>query len=249
MLMQVALGLVAAACLVFAVLNCFIKRNNQYFALLKGLGLMTLICLGLTSASYKNAFDGYSILLVISLLPVFVTLYTFSSTEKAQTENKTEFQDEIGTVQNYDFAKQRKTTKRFTLSKISILLNGAAYLASTACIVFCGLYIGVESVFGYLAGLFLGVAATFLEFLIKKQNVKDNLITFFGKMLFFVSIGLLLTAIIQVLLYAADVTNILFSCALLAYAVYLAMEVEYPNNYSHLAYYAAMFLLFSSIAF
>lgn len=241
-----SLGLVAAASLVFAVLNCFVKRDNQYFSLLRGLGLITLICLGLTSASYQNAFDGYSILLIISVLPLFITLFNFSSAEKTEKQSQ-QFQDDLGTVENYGFNKKQK--KHFSLSKISILLYGAAYLASTACIVFCALYIGVESVFGYLAGLFLGVAATFLEFLIKKQNIKGNVITFFGKMLYFVSIGLLLTAIIQILLYATTLTNILFACAMLAYAVAIAFEAEFPNRYAHLAHYAAMFLLFASIVF
>ena len=82
---------VAAA--ILAVSVCFSKKNKTLYFLLQTLSLIALVCLGLVAGNYKNNFSGYTIFLILAIIPQFISLFDLSEylkTKAIKTEENTE---------------------------------------------------------------------------------------------------------------------------------------------------------------
>ena len=74
--------LMLVACLALAAALCFVKRQSQFFIVLSCLFYAALICTGVCCASYHNTFNGYSILIFLSVLPLLLTLFKLKGAEQ-----------------------------------------------------------------------------------------------------------------------------------------------------------------------
>ena len=230
--MIAALVLILVAVVVAAVLLCFIKRTSAFYLPLALTSIVALVCAGLTSASYKNAFDGYSILLIISVLPLFLTIFEFKTTNKTA-----------------DNISQEGKKLRFGVFNLDKTIKGFAYCVSAFCIAFYALYLGKETPYSFLIGLFLALACTFLDFIITKNSLLTNLFGFFEKFLMFLAASLLVSTILPCLLYSFALQNILFSLACACYASHIILNMYLPNKFNNLSLFASFLLLFASIVF
>lgn len=226
LLIAVILMFVASASLSVAL--CFVNEK-KFSTPINLLHFISIVCLGLTAITYSNAFNGYSILLILSVMPLFFTVFDFKFEIKPN---------------NID--REIQSQKTFDLGKI---IESLAYLLSAFCIAFCSLYLGKESPFGFMAGIALGFALTFLHFIIKKQSMTTNLFDFLQKLFTFIGVGLLLGAIITTLLYSVALTNILFSISCLLYATYIVLNIYIPNKYNHVVMTVALMILFVGLVF
>ena len=267
--------LMLVACVALSAALCFVKKQSPFFVVLKCFFFASLICVGVCCASLRNAFDGYSILLILSALPLFFTLFALKSNSGAEnfsaqmnyeeknasaqfendpknyhenTQNFDNFATEKNTQNDVKFSKNGKKPALFA-PNLTKILQGTAYAISAFCVAFCALYLGKESPYGFLAGLALGVALTFMHFLIKKKNVLRDPWGFCADFLNFLAVGFLVCAILPALLYSFALDNILFSIACLTYAAHILLETYLPNKFNHLALTAAYLLLFATIVF
>lgn len=258
--------LMLVACLAISAALCFVKKQNSAFVLLRCAFFASLICVGICCASFRNTFNGYTILLFLSVLPLFFTLFenrnveNFSADETLQNANRNaDFEnaernknqknfDDFSTENGEKNAKNGKKNAIFAPNWAKIL-KGLTYAVSAFCIAFCALYLGKETFYGFLAGLGLGLALTFLHFLIKKRSVLRDPWGFCADFLTFFAVGFLISAILPTLLYSFALDNILFSVACLSYSAHLLLEIYLPNKFNHLALAAAYLLLFATIIF
>ncbi len=267
------------ACLALAVAVCFTSRNKFANLFLSFLSLIALICLCIVCASRQNDFSLYVILLILSITPMFLKV-GFSSSERKQIENqknqpkKSENQEndeseesleaetiksqENNKLQTENLENQQSQEKINAFVPVNIfekygnLVAGVSLMLSAICIVFCALYLGVESVYGILAGIAIGFALTFLDEIIRKSHKKATTsgqiwAIYLEKFLFFVSAGLLLACVILALMYSLALPNILFSLGALLFAIYVLMEIYLKNRFNHLIYFASMFLMIATI--
>ncbi len=245
------------ACVALSVALCFVKKQSPFFVVLKCFFLASLICVGICCASYRNTFNGLSILLFLSVLPLFFTLFELKIENK---DSKFSYLQEPENKQDFDFSAENDFENFETNSKNgkkraifapnwTKLMSGMAYAVSAFCVAFCALYFGKETFYVFLAGLFLGLALTFLHFLIKKRSILRDPWGFCADFLNFLAVGFLLSAILPALLYSFALDNILFSVACVSYAAHLLLETYLPNKFNHLALTAAYLLLFATIVF
>ena len=196
--------------------------------------------------AFKKDYSGYSILLVMSVVPMFLNVCfpKFETSKESKSEENSSFSEQNNT---------NASNNAKNLQNYGTLVGGIAYFISSLILAFCGLYVGKESAFGILIGLSIGLMLTFLHMIIKKEHKsktkKQTLLLFFEKFLHFISVGLLLSSIAVVMLYSTNLSNILFSVGTVAFSVHVLLEVYYKNNYNHIAYFVAMLLMFSSIIF
>ena len=214
---------------------CFVK--NSYFKVALQIGMyIAIICTALSCMAYKNSFGGFSIILIVSVLPMFLTVIKSPQKQKIDEEN-TEISN-----------KNAKNARIF--ENIAVILPNLAYPLAAIALSFCSLYLGKETAFAILAGLALGIFLTFLDFIIKKEkveNTKDYFKKFGLKTPVFLAVGLCLSNIVIVLLYSFALSNIMFALGLLLFAAYLLLKVYFDTKFNHLTYILAMFFMFLAI--
>lgn len=223
------------ACVCMAVAVCLVKNNKLSF-LFKSMGFVFLICLGIVVANYKNLFNGYSILLILSTTPLFLTAFDIKFFKEENTDKKNSQEDENKTAEKQKLLNQ--------------LVKGCAYLVSCICIAIAAFYIGKESFWGILAGVAFGLALTFLDFIIKKHyknNFGKALTVFIVRFLQFAGIGLLVGSMLCALLYSFALTNILFAVGALSYCVHIFLDIYLHNRFDYLPYFLGAFLMLSTI--
>lgn len=214
---------------------CFVK--NSYFKVALQIGMyIAIICTTISCMAYKNSFGGFSIILIVSVLPMFLTVIKPPQKQQIDEEN-TEISN-----------KNAKNARIF--ENIALILPSLAYPLSAIALSFCSLYLGKETPFAILTGLALGAFLTFLHFIIKQEkfeNTKDYFKKFGLNIPIFLAIGLCLSNIVIVLLYSFASANVLFALGLLILGAHLILKVYFDTKYNHLTYILAMFFMFLAI--
>ncbi len=233
----------ASACLILAVALCFVKNHKTAGFLLRTGLLIAVTCFGIVSATYGKIFSGYSILLILSSLPIFLSLFDlkgFLAEKQAKSLEKpfddANWQEDFEENQNED-----KKQKHLFQNSNGSLINSICLLISAICIGFAGLYIGTETAYGFLIGLAIACASTFL-LMIKKEDV--NLFDVLSFFLVFLAVGICFGQIITVILYAKTITNIIYCIGALLFGCYAILSTYKKTNYNHFAYLLAMITLF-----
>ena len=262
---------VAAA--ILAVSVCFSKKNKTLYFLLQTLSLIALVCLGLVAGNYKNNFSGYTIFLILAIIPQFISLFDLSEylkTKAIKTEENTEtnieeiteieknvtenISEENVSEENFSDAenkkkkvkkkKRKKESKHHFLNSNGLLLKSVAMVMTSICLGLAGVYIGMETFYGFLIGVALACALLFLLLIIKKTiNPYDVLSYFF----MFLAIGIIIGQIATVLLFSFNLTNILFSVGALIYCVYVGLSAFVKSNFDNMAFFVAFFCLISTL--
>lgn len=226
----------SVATLILAIIECFFKKHKAVSFSLQFFTLITLILTTFTVAHYKNNFSLFSIFLIVSIVPQFLTVFDFEKFfgKKKQT--------------NIDLSNEEveKNTKNFIDFKANggLFVKSLGIFATSVFLVFCGLYLGKETIFSFLLAISIALFSTFI-LLLKKKNL--NLFYILSHVFLFAAIGLSLAHILTVLLYSFNLTNILFSVGLLAYAVYCLVFVFTKNKYSNLIYLLSVATMISTI--
>ncbi len=249
------------ATLILAVSSCFVLKNKSLSFLLKVFSIVSLTCLAIVCANFKNNFSGYAIFIILACLPQLLTLFDLkgyletkkealkqAEIEKSQPKEVTE-SDKIDDFDSFDITelsqneekpkKEKKSNTRL-LESNGTLLCSIAFLLTSVCFGLSALYIGKETFYGLLLGVALAFAMTFLLLIRKKEhNIYDTI----GMFLIFLSIGIILGQTLIVLLYSFDLTNILFCLGMLVYGVYIVLDLHLKSRFDHLAYFVAIMLM------
>ncbi len=243
-MLMIALILMFVATAIFAVLNCFIKRDNPLSTFVKNLSLIVLVSLGFVCANYKNNFSGYSIFLILSVIPLFLNSFDFKNyLLKLKSSIKEEtFPVEMETDLTQDSAKKEKS--HYFVNSDGTLIKNSTLCISAFLTGLAGLYLGKESVFGFLIGLATGFAVTFLYLIIKKEKNPYNILSFF---LISLAFGILFGQIISVIIYSFSIVNILYCLGSISLMAFIILNRYIKSEYCNLAYFAAIILLFVSI--
>ena len=229
-----------AATIIFALVGCFVKKSTPAFFILKAASIMSLAFFAMLCANYKQSFDGYSILLILSVFPAFLTLIDLKSYIDQKREQKTS--EEIFADANNLPKKQKKDGK--LLQSNGQILFGVAALLSAICISVSSLYKGVESVYSFGLGLSIGFALTFLAIIIKKNLPAFDLLNLF---LIFISVGLLLAQILMVVLYSTALANLIFCAGAVIVCIYNLLKIKFNGKFLDLIYFLGMICLIASI--
>ncbi len=229
MLIPVILSLVGIIILV--AVGCFFK-NSPISVLLKSLALIGTLALALSCAIYEGTFYGYSIFLILSVAPQFLSLINLKEIFKPKQSPALE-------------ADEKESEKKHNLAKSdNSLMNAIGIFLTSVCLGFCALYLGKETAYGFLIGIAVGLAVTFLLLALKR---KTNLFDITSCFLMFTGAGIALGHIISVLIYAFSLINILFAAGLLIYVIYVALTVFWKSNYTQIAYYLSMITIFITL--
>lgn len=241
-MLMIAMILMMSASALLAVAICFTKKNKFLNFLLKATFFIALICSAVVCANYKNNFSGYSVLLILSVVPMFLNLFDLKSYLENKQKQSIEESQQIN--ENEQFEEKPPKKPSLFLSSNGKILTSIATLMSATAIGFAGLYIGVETVYGFLIGLAFAFAGTFLLLIIKKSF---NIFDLAGYFLQILASGILIGQIITGLMYSFALANILYACGALLFCVYVAISNFLKSNYDHLAYLVAMLMLFVTI--
>ena len=239
-MLKVSVVCLLAATIIFAILGCFVKKNTPAFFLLKASSIMSLAFFAMLCANYKQSFDGYSILLILSVFPAFITLFDLKSYIDNKKEQKTN--EEIFAEANNLPTKQKKESK--LLKSNGQILFGLATLLSAICISIASLYKGVESVYSFGLGISIGFALTFLAIIIKKNLPAFDVLNLF---FIFISTGLLLAQIMMVLLYSTVLANLIYCAGVAVVCLYNLLKIKYNGKFLDLVYFLGMICLIASI--
>lgn len=248
-MLMAALICMFVATVVLVVGVCFLKNNKTLAFLLQTFSLVSLLCLGFVAAVYKNNFSGYSIFIILSIAPQFLAVFDFKeflnlknvSQEELPLETKYNSFEDDG-IENDSNIKKHK--KHHFIKSNGSLFNSIGILLSSVCIGFCGLYLGIETFYGFLIGLALACSGIFLLLIVKKTLNPYDLLSYF---LMFFGIGILLGQIATVLLYSLSLANILFAVGALIFAVYVSLKAFIKNRFVNIAYYLAMMCLICTL--
>lgn len=234
-MLKVAMICMLIAVVVLAVGVSLMKKSSPLTFLLKTLALIALVCLGFVVANFKDDFSGFSILVILSALPMFLTSFDLKQLlEKEDKSQEAEMQ----------LAPQETGKKNLLAQCKSNLLAGIGIFLSAVCLSIATLYIGKESFFGALLGVFIGGAVTLVFLALGKiKNPFDIIFT----LLIYVSIGLMLSNIVLALLFSFSTANIMFCLGCLLFGVYAALSTMFNKNYLMTVYYASAILLVLSI--
>ncbi len=210
--------MVSCACMAVAV--CFVNDNKLAY-LLNNFGVALLICAGLATATYKNTFSGYTLLLTAAAAPLVLSVFRNKLFEENQVWAR--------------------------------LIKSMGYLLSSAAIYVAMLYIGKETYYGALLGVGIGLLLTFLNIIIKKKYKNDEKNHFFLEILLdfvkFLSVGVILGAVVCALLYSTALPNILFAVGGFLFCGHIILNNFISNKFTTIPIYLAMLVFFLSILF
>ena len=253
-MLMIAMICMLVATIVLAVGSCFFNKNKSLTHLLQTFAFIALLCLGLVAANYKNNFSGYSILLILSITPQFLNLFDLKGYLKAKqeamtTEKESEEEQpatpiiEEETTENEE-KPAKKEKKQHFLHSNGTILQSLSLALSSFCVSFGGLYLGLETFYGFLIGLAVASALTFLVLILKKSLNPYDLLSYF---LTFLAIGLLIGNMIIVILYSFSLINILYCAGALIFCGYIILNNYVKGNYDEIIYFIAMFCLICTL--
>ena len=265
-MLRVSMICLLVATVALAVGVVLARKNNSLSFLLKTFTLIALVCLGIVVANYKDDFSGFSILVILSILPMFLALVEIrppQSPENAQNlpseqpkqqdeeQNASEIAEQAETAEETEETQEDTSKKKKKKAKTSKFFqsNGKLPLAialflSAVCLSVSTLYVGKETFLGAILAVAIGIAFTFLMLALKKiSNPYDILSTF----LIFASIGAMVANIIMALLYSISLTNIMFCIGCLLFGIYAGLNIKFSKTYLTLIYYTSTIFLFLAI--
>lgn len=223
---------VLLCCICMAVLVCLAKSDNLVL-LFSTIGVGSLICLGIVTANYSANFNAFSILVIISIIPLFITLFKLNIYKAKNDENQEE--------------KDSRENKNKTLTSI---LKGTGFLLSSICLSFAVLYIGLETFTIALLGLFIGLALTFWDAILMKTyeiKKKYGFLTEFGaNFIQFFSVGLFLSCALSSVMYAFVLKSALFAIGAIILAAHIILNRYVKIKYVNIVYYLGVIFLISS---
>lgn len=228
------------ATLIFGITSCFTQRNTPLFFLTKTASLICLACLAVVCANYKNAFDGYSILIIFSVLPAFLMIFDLKAYLDAKKNVKTN--EEIFADENQLPKKEKKQSKIFQSN--GQILFALSCLLISVCIGIASLYKGIETIYSFGLGISLGFAGTFLTIIIKKNISAYDLLSAF---LVYVSVGILFSQIVMVILYSTAIANLLYCVGAFLLGIFGLLKLNLKSKFLDLIYYLGMIAVIASI--
>lgn len=231
MLMLIPIILSLVGTIILIVLGCFYK-SSPVSLLLKSLALIGTLALALSCAIYEGTFYGYSIFVILAVAPQFLSLINLKEIFKPKQDVALE-NNEANSQPNHGI-----------MSSNNSFMTSIAIFLAAICLGFCALFLGKETVYGFLIGLGVGLAVTFLLLALKRIT---NLFDIASCFLMFTGAGIAFGHIISVLIYSFTLTNILFALGALIYVVYVAITYFWKNNYTQIAYFLSMFVIFSTL--
>ncbi|MBR1890689.1 MAG: hypothetical protein IJ817_03290 [Clostridia bacterium] len=217
--------------LVFAITSCFTKSGHPLNFLLKVLALACLVGVGLACGNYHNQFGGFTLLSIISILPMFIANYDLKSYLALRQDEET--QNKPGIV------------NRFVNSNGNLFFGIGTFL-SALCLSFAGLYKGYETFYSFLIGLALGLSMTFLALLLRKKVTSFD---FFGFLLIYTAGGLLASNILAILLFEMSLANIIVCIGLAILIAHAILRSTTKIRFFELLYYVGMMFIFSVLVF
>ena len=245
-MLKVAMICMLVAVVILAVSVSLMKKNSSLTFLLKVLALIALVSLGFIVANYKDNFSGFSILLILGVMPMFLS--TFDLKQMLEAKQKETANQQESAVKEKVVAEQPQHTNKKTKKKGSRpqflnffvqsngnLLSAIGLFLSAICISISTLYIGKESVLGIGIGLLVGLAVTLVMLALGKLKNPFDATAF---CLFVASAGLMLGNIILAFMYSFATTNIMFCIGALLFGVYSALQTKLNKNYLCPIYYA-----------
>lgn len=220
------------ACVALMVATCFAKKRGIFFYLSSALTLALLIVVNVLSANFENGFNGFSIILIVSIAPLFLILFGYKIkddleeeneiAEEAQEEVKEEEKEENKEVIKRE-TKVRKIKQRKSLYELFNLSNGrifetTAFLLTSFLVAFSGLYVGKTSPFGMLLGVpmcIIGICIIYLGD--REANILDVVSCAFT----YLSVGMLIGQIISALIYGFTLATLFYAIGSLCLASYI----------------------------
>ena len=236
--------LMLVATIIVGISLCFLKKESPFFLLLKTLYFIALICFGFSCCAVQNQFNGFSILAIISILPLFFTLLIKTPSKDDKQIAPNQQPEQQAGINNDEMLAKKFQNKKATLQTF---LKSGIYIASAFCLTFCSLYLGRENFAIFFVGLFLGIALIFLDFIIKKEEISD--VWKFLEKLLLLSVGLLIASVFASVSLQFDLTTSFFALAMLTYSAHILLEIYRPNKYNHLLYGLSMILIFLPLIF
>lgn len=252
-MLKFALIAMLVATVIFAVGVCFTKKYKVPYFLLQTFSFVALACLGLVAGNFVNNFSGYTILIVASVIPMFLSIFDLQSyikskqeivevvkEEKEEKANKLPPKPQKVEEEESDKPKKekkKKDAKYYFLNSNGFELTSLAYLLSSIPIGICGLYLGIETVYGFLIGLGIAAAITFLT--LARKKVK-NPFDVFSSFMAFLAVGFLIGQAITVLLYSFALSNILYCAGAVLLSVNFLLRSFIKTSFDHLFYFAGM---------
>ena len=229
---------------IFIAISSFTKKRGVSFVVFSSLAIISLAVTMILSANYNNNFFGFAIINMISVVPLFLTLFDFKEKldkkqleYEAQSQNAgenaanakensaevSENQSEETVAASTDEKKKKKDRKNkksalllFSESEGRLFESFALFL-SAFLVAFSGLYLGKESPFGMLVGIpagILGLAVTYLKD--RNANIFDGI----SNALSYAGAGMLLGQIVSVIIYGFSASAIVYLIACLALIAY-----------------------------
>ena len=250
-MLKFALIAMLVATVIFAVGVCFTRKHKVPYFLLQTFSFVTLACLGLVAGNYVNDFSGYTILMIASVVPMFLSIFDLQSyikskqeivevvkEEKIEKESKLpprpqKQEDEEKPAKE----KKKKDAKYHFLNSNGFELTALAYLLASIPIGICGLYLGIETFYGFLIGLGVALAITFLDLARKKVT---NPVDVFSKFVAFLAVGFLIGQALTVILYSFALPNILYCAGALLLSTNFLIRSFVKTSFDHLFYFAGM---------
>lgn len=239
------------ACGALMVATCFAKKKGIFFYLSSALTLVLLIVVNVLSANYENGFNGFSIILIVSIAPLFLILFGYKIKDTLEEENEVEeVQEEVKEEENKDVIKRetkvRKIKQRKSLYEIFNASNGRifeaiAFLLTSFLVAFSGLYVGKTSPFGILLGVpmcIIGICIIYLGD--REANMLDVLTYAFT----YLSVGMLVGQTISALIYGFTLATLFYVIGSLCLASYiLACQYTTERRINIILYFS--FIMFA----
>ena len=230
----------------------FIKKKGALYFSISALTIICLVVAGILTANYNNYFGGFSIISIISISPIFLSLFELKPKEivEEDIENTTQnFDTEIEEI-NKNNKKKKKEKKKYNFPKSFAesegrIFEGVAFLLSSFLFAFAGLYLGKETPFGFLMAIPFALIGLCITFMRKNHNFLDVISNIFC----FVSAGFLVGQIITVLIYSFALSNILYAIASLIFASYIIATTFTKERRINILMYVSFILLCLSILF
>ena len=227
------------------VASVFLKKKDALYFLINALTIIAIIITEILCANYFNNFNGYSIILIIACVPLFLILFDFKQKQTlAPNESKTE-----NVEMNQENAKEKKKKINFSqeLSESSgRIFEGLAFLISAFLIAFAGLYLGKVSYFGFLMCLPFALAGICISYL---KSPKINKFDLIANILTYLAVGFLFGQILAVLIYSQTISSILYSLGALLFSTYAITSICTKERRINIILYASLILFSISILF
>lgn len=250
--------IIAMVCMLVAVIalavgGSFVKKNHSLSLLLNSLTLIAIVCLGFVVASYKNDFSGFSILVILSALPMFLTAFDFkkifsknATTPQIENTDESESDDTPPATENQDEEplEEEKKKKNYLAESRTNLFFAIGVFLSAVCISIATMYIGEETFLGALVGILIGGATTFVLLALKKIKNPFDIVFY---LLEFASIGLMLSNIVLALMYSFSTANIMFCIGCVGFGVFAGLKTKLTQSYLTNIYYVSMIFFLLSI--